>query len=358
MPPEIDTTTPDADVSVHEKLMQRFTGEETLPSNEAEAPVEEVASTDVVDDEAAAGTDTEATDSESVETDEGDSDSRWMPESLDELAEALEVPRDELMAHMRLQTKVDGEVGEATLQETLNNFQFRQSLDRRSQQFASERKEWEEQQEKSRQAYEQKVQEADDTLSAMEQILAAEYQQVDWNELQQEDPTQYLLTQQALQQRFMQLQTAKDQLKARREEESKASQEKDLEAARSRLYQERDLAIDKIPEWRDQKVAAADVKRIGEYLSEKIGYRPEELAHMADHRDYVVARKAMLYDEMQAKAAPKKEQLRTKPNFVKPGARKAASSAKTKKIAELKAKSRRGDKAATRELLKLKMYGK
>lgn len=70
----------------------------------------------------------------------------------------------------------------------------------------------------------------------------------------------------------------------------------------------------------DIKDDAAFNARVGEvqgYLSKSFGYQPEELAQVIDHRAYVVAHKAMLYDQMVAsgkgKASLKAKKARIKP---------------------------------------------
>jgi len=60
---------------------------------------------------------------------------------------------------------------------------------------------------------------------------------------------------------------------------------------------------------------------------------------------------------MQKQVDPKKKQLKSKPKFVKPGARKNAGDERNKRIEQLRKRSRQGDRTATRELLKMKISG-
>lgn len=353
---EIENTTTQPGVSVHERLMSYLQGDKSPPEADSESSaVEDAESTEAkFDDEAAGETDTEVTEDKGVESDEDVGESRWMPKSLDELAEALEAKPDELMKLMRLRTKVDGEVGEATLEEVVKSFQLEQHLNRRSQQLAAERKEWAEQQERLRQQYESRLRETDDMVSALEQMIAADFNGINWKELQEEDPTQYLIQQNALQQRFSQLQALKQQVVQKREQEQNAFVQKQQEFQRQFMQRELDAVLDAIPDWRDEEKRAAEVNELGTYLMD-VGFSQQELGNMMDHRAYVIARKAMLYDKMEKKVEPKKAQLKSKPKFVPPGARKTESDVKARKLAELKARSRNGDRNATHELLKMKL---
>ena len=57
------------------------------------------------------------------------------------------------------------------------------------------------------------------------------------------------------------------------------------------------------------------------------------MGNFVDHRLWVIARKAMMYDQVQTKANPKMKKMKSKPKFVPPGARRTqqAVSEKSKK---------------------------
>ncbi|MBP2311890.1 hypothetical protein [Azospirillum soli] len=71
-------------------------------------------------------------------------------------------------------------------------------------------------------------------------------------------------------------------------------------AAEQHLARERDALVQRIPEWKDPAVAKAERGRIIGY-GRKLGFSDEELGSVADSRAVSVLRKAMLYDELQAK---------------------------------------------------------
>lgn len=351
----IEDTTTQQGVSVHDRLVRHLSGDESPPKDDEPTPVEDTDSTDDIVDEDVTGADTDVTDDEGDDKTEGEGDTRWMPETLDELAEALEVEPDELKQRMRMHTKVDGESGEATLADLQKSFQYEQHLNRRSQQMAEQRKEWEQQQSKWREESEQQVADINNTISALEQLVAADYQNTDWTSLQREDPTEYLIKQQELQGRFAHLKQVKDAIAEKHKADQQNADTKRQEDMQKFVTQQREMALEAIPEWQNPDKRNEDLGNIGAYLGKTVGLSPEEYAQVLDHRFFVIARKAMMYDEMQTKASPKKQELKGKPKFVPPGARKSESDAKAKKIAQLKKRSRQGDKTATRELLRLKI---
>ena len=149
--------------------------------------------------------DTEESERDEEETDEGekpDEDRRWMPHSLDELAEALETEPDQVALSLKVKTKIDGETGEATLSDLLKSYQLEGTLNKRLEAVANERKELEAARQNEIQALQAKYQEANNMVSAAEQMVFAEYQSIDWTDLKENDPTEYLMQQQKLQERY------------------------------------------------------------------------------------------------------------------------------------------------------------
>lgn len=341
--------------SVHDRLMGLYADEETPSKPDPETPVEDVEATDQqVDESATVESETEVKEDEGEVQAEAPEDTKWMPNSVTELAEALEVDSKELLDRLKVQTKVDGEVGEATLADVVKTHQLEKHLTRRSEQLAQERKEAEEQIAAQRQEYEQKAQEAQDTLDAMEQMLAEDFQSVNWTELQQEDPTQYLITQQQMQQRFAGIQAKRSAIQEKRDADLKAQQEKDQEDFKRKAAEEKVMLSGSIPGWEDPKGFQDGMAELSKYLVEDVGFRSGEWGGVIDHRAYVIAHKAMKYDRLMADAKPKKQQLKAKPKFVPPGARKASQDADATRVAKLRERSKAGDKSATHELLMMK----
>lgn len=151
-------------------------------------------------------------------------------------------------------------------------------------------------------------------------------------ELARTDPAEWVAQNAAFQQRYADYQAA---LQERQSLANRMSAEQEQEIAEWRKA-EREKLQEKLPEWRDKAKAEAEQRLVAEYLL-KEGYESKELAELFDHRALIVARKAALYDQMQA-AKAKKTQEPPKP--IKPGAAKPAQ-AQNSAYTEALAKARR-----------------
>lgn len=93
-----------------------------------------------------------------------------------------------------------------------------------------------------------------------------------------------------------------------------------------KLAEEKRLLEASVPEWEDPEVAKRDKAAMVEYAAE-LGFTPQDLAQVIDHRAMVMLRKAMLYDQLQG---PVREQIREKTKRTKvlqPGGRSRATGA-------------------------------
>ncbi|SDC65837.1 hypothetical protein SAMN05428966_10257 [Massilia sp. PDC64] len=116
------------------------------------------------------------------------------------------------------------------------------------------------------------------------------------DELLQSDPLSYMQIQRTADQRQAQLQQAQQALQQINEQRT---QEK-AEADRHHAMDQREKLLAKVPEWKDEAKAKAEVSQLKEYLVQQ-GYEPGE-ADFTDHRSVILARKAMQYDALMARA--------------------------------------------------------
>jgi hypothetical protein len=138
---------------------------------------------------------------------------------------------------------------------------------------------------------------------------------IDWDALIESNPVEALRQQHLLQQRQAALQ------ENTREQERLAQQfqTEQAEATRTRLIQEHQALLGKLPEWKDAAKAKAEGDAIKQYLMNDGGYTAEE-TDVRDHRAVVLARKAMLYDQMMAKASAAAKRVANVPTKVeRPG---------------------------------------
>lgn len=111
--------------------------------------------------------------------------------------------------------------------------------------------------------------------------------------------------------------------KLRAQVEARINELQALEQERQRVATERLSTVqseaqkklaEQIPEWQDDAKRKDLTSKLTKYLTEKEGFKPEELQMVLDPRHVTVARKAMLYDElMAAKQTVKAKQVNAVP---------------------------------------------
>lgn len=111
-------------------------------------------------------------------------------------------------------------------------------------------------------------------------------------------------------------------IQAIRDRRAKEAQKVELmrrDQARDIMAREQRKLAEKLPEWRDPQVQQKELDQIANHFTQEYEYTPEELAQVQDHRALIIMRKAMLYDQLQAKGErtlkdpPKADNRKTTP---------------------------------------------
>ena len=141
-----------------------------------------------------------------------------------------------------------------------------------------------------------------------------EQQQIDWQRLIDENPQEYLKQTHLAQSRQAQLQ----QVYAEQQKLAAITQAEAQQRHMSFLQQQQEELLAKLPDWRDEAKAKAEKTALREYLLSQ-GYKEQDVAAVADHKAVLMARKAMLYDQMIAKANAAAKKVASVPRIEKPG---------------------------------------
>lgn len=139
----------------------------------------------------------------------------------------------------------------------------------------------------------------------------------------EEDPQEFLRQQSAYQVRVQQFQGALAQRQAVQQRDTAEQQRQQAEYQRK---QDQKL-VEAIPAWKDSKVRTQESADIAVYL-QSLGYTPQELNDLNDHRAMLVARDAAKYRQLQAAKGKQVPPAAGKP--VKPGAARPGSSSQTR----------------------------
>lgn len=128
-----------------------------------------------------------------------------------------------------------------------------------------------------------------------------------------EDPQEFMRQQQAYNARAQQFQQAMQYRQALSAQEAQEQQRTQAEF----VQQENKLLLEKMPELRDDTKRTAAFSEVAKFL-QSVGYTPDELNALTDHRAFLVAMKAAKYDALQS--AKDKQARPPVPKPVRPGA--------------------------------------
>lgn len=233
-------------------------------------------------------------------------------------AEAAEAPPEAEAqapeAEPTVTVKIDGKDVEVPLSELKNGYQRQADYTRKTMEVSEQRKAAEAERSQAlqeRQAYAANLQ----RMQAQLEGALQQQQQTNWEELLQSDPVEYLKQQHQAQARQAQL----NQVYAEQQRVAALQQAEAQQAHLRHLQAQQEDLLAKLPEWRDEAKSKAEKVAIREYLAQQ-GYEPDAINNIADARAVILARKAMLYDQMVGKASAAAKKVATLPTKVeRPG---------------------------------------
>lgn len=241
------------------------------------------------------------------------------PEALEEPEQEQEEGADEAdeaeeEEPQKFTVKVDGKEIEVTLDELKNGYQRQSDYTRKTQAAAEQTKQAQAERAQAQQEREKYF----GGLQRMQVQLEAalgEQSQIDWNTLIETNPVEALRQQHLQQQR----QAAYQQNLAEQNALIEQFQAEQAQAQASYLSEQRDQLLAKLPDWKDETKAAAEKGAISKFLQEQ-GFSDDDVSAVTDHRHVLIARKAMLYDQLMANAKVQAKKVQEAPQrVVKPG---------------------------------------
>jgi len=159
-----------------------------------------------------------------------------------------------------------------------------------------------------------------DKVTALDSLIAEEEASINWDELADDDPAEYLKQERKLKAKKAKLVEAKSQQK---------------EQFNAKLAEESNILIGKIPAWSDPQVRDSEFKAALEYAS-SIGM---DLTGVSDHRVYLSLVQASKFNAIDSKKALTAKKVRKAPKAVK--AVKGRAKAKPTEMQDAKARLRK-----------------
>lgn len=247
------------------------------------------------------------------------------PEQVAEKAERVEEAEetaegDTQTAEPTYKVKINGEEVEVTLDELQKGYMMGRDYTQKTMSLAEQRK-----------TVEAKIAEIDSSLDDAKEIINLELEWFDSEEakeLRQYDPDAYL-------KRFESIKG-----KAAKFEKLKATREAELtELVKERVAKEQELLRQKVPEWLDHATVEREYPKIAETMK-SLGFEQSDLENISDHRLLVMARKAMLYDQITSQDISGKK-VKSAPKSATPGSQKSSTETTDRKLKEMREKLRK-----------------
>ncbi len=203
-----------------------------------------------------------------------------------------EPPDKENDSTPKFKVRIDGKEVEVSQDELLNGYSRQQDYTKKTMELAEQRKQAEQavaQVQQERQQYQSQL---DQLAQALGQSLD-EQKTIDWQQLLDSDPVQYLKQRHLYEQR----QAAFGQAQAERQKLAELAQRDNHAQLQTRIQAEQQELLAKLPDWKDEVKAKAEKEQLRTFL-ESNGYKADEISQVVDHRAIILARKAMLFDQI------------------------------------------------------------
>jgi len=273
-------------------------------------------------------------------------------ETVEELAEALELSSDDFLTNIKAKVKIDGEVKELPLTEIVNGYQREADYRRKTMDLADTRKEFETQKESATKQIGEEYQRSRAVLNMLANQMKTEHDAVNWAELREYDSGEYAAKQEEFRQREGRLKSLWSDTEGHLQQTKQAQAQKQKEEFNTYLGQQQDLLLSALPTWSDSATAAAEQKEIGNYLIDNFGFsnadvfgekgaNGEFVSHgVTDHRLILLAKQAMKSSNVKTELAEKK--VKRLPKVIKAGAKQGKKKLKQQKTDRVVAAAKSG----------------
>ena len=229
-----------------------------------------------------------------------------------------EVSEEAQEEEAKYEIKVNGKPVEVTLDELMSGYQRDADYRRKTMELADERRLLEEEVNKAKSesdAVAKLRQDYATRLGEIENSMQLDAN-IDWAKLYETNPDEYHRMKIEVENKSKALET----IKAERQRALQEQQQEQTKVFNQYLEQQKKLLAEKEPEYVDPVKGEGLRKDMTSYLK-KEGYSDQELNMMVDHRSFVIAKKAMLYDKMMNSKVSAK-QSKPVPKMVRSGTTK------------------------------------
>lgn len=273
-------------------------------------------------------TDTETQEPEEIQsetdTETGDQEDEGQAEAAEEektLAAALGLDEGQVDydddGNLVFNAKIDGELKQIKARDALKQIQLEGHVNRKSMELSERQKELQAQAEQFKSEYSQKLEMATSVIGMMEQQLLDEFNSVDWDKIEQNDPGFYAAKRQKFGERASALQRQKEQLEAAYSAHQDEIRQGQMDTIRQIVERERHKLLEAYPEWSNPEVMKAETADMKSFIVNTYGFSDSEANQIYDHRLVKIIKDAKAYRN--AKTAVEGKVSKPIPKFQKPG---------------------------------------
>jgi len=301
-----------------EALLSLMEPEEEKPTEEEASPTEEEESTEETQDESLEEESEEELEaSAEEETEESDDEDEEEPDVY--------------------AVNINGEEHEVSFDELLKGYSRQSDYTKKTQELSEHRKAFDNAKQHMAQEYQQIQAERQQYIDSLQQIVDGsvpgleQYASINWEQLKAEDPIAFITKKEE----FRDSQDKMAQYQVQQEDAYQKQYQEYQKQSHQTLQQEHVKMADALPDWKEPEKQKKIAKDIKEYAL-SVGYTPEEIGSLVDHRSLLVLMKAQKYDSLQ-NADVKSKKLKNKPRVIRSGKGKSKSNeTKVKKAAQMK----------------------
>jgi len=307
-----------------------------LDDAEVEEPEQDIEA-DVDDDQTA---EVEVDDTEEVEetASEDDEDTQASYESLQDFAEALDVPMEELLTTVKAKIKVDGVEDEITLDSLIRDHQKSRHFLTKANQLAEERRRFDAEVQERMQQFETSNAESAYILNTLTLNVQKKMQSPQMQQLRNSNVAEWNAQRIQLEENLKGIEKLRENAAAKYEAtKAKIAQDKQTRLA-EQLVQEAERLEEVIPNWSEDTR-----KEITNFLMQEPDYafQPEIVNAINDHRYVRMAWEAMQYRKQLKDADKTVKAVKKAPKALKPGKRPSPKAKQNKQVQQLRGRLRK-----------------
>jgi len=214
--------------------------------------------------------------------------------------------------------KVDGSEMEVTLDELLRGYQREADYTRKTSELSLEKSKYNDLMQQSQGEINNKLSKLTELTSMAQQELQAEYSNINFEKLYEDDPTEAARLEHKMRKRAENL--------GRIQEETKANQAHEFQKY---LQDQQHKVSSLVPEFNDPDKASKLKSDMRKYLS-GLGYGDQEINSVYDARQVLLIKDAMTYDKLRKSNPKVTKKVAAAPKVLKPGVAKNKTDASAK----------------------------